>query len=113
MFIAIALLFPPQPAPPVYYQGTRHGAWINQLGWDENPEKRKEAAIALGEILRTSESPHRLMIVQCLGHSGEDAKPAVPALEGLLAGEDRQLREAALEAIKRIDPKEFARISAR
>jgi hypothetical protein len=105
-----AMLVPRQPAPRVYHAGISYGAWINQLGWDEDLERRREAALALGEILKQKEHPYHSVIIGCLARAGPEAKPAVPALKELLGTADQTLREETFSAIQRIAPEEYDEI---
>ena len=111
--ILIALLVPPRPTPRVYFEGKSQYHWMNQLNWDEDPEKRREAAVALGEILRSTKIKCRCLIVANLRLSRSHGKPAIPALIELLDDDDKELRQDALAAIEQIDPAEFARLSAK
>jgi hypothetical protein len=111
--ILIALLVPPRPTARVYFQGKSQFHWMNQLGWDEDPENRKAAAIALGEIIRTNKIRYRCAMVSVLANSGAEGKPAIAALKELLDDDDEELRRAALSAIERIDPEEFSKVSGR
>ena len=86
---------------------------MNQVLWDENADKRREAAVALGEILRSTKIKCRSQIVAQLRMSRTDGKPAIPALIELLDDEDQELRQEALSAIEQIDSEAFSKLSSR
>jgi hypothetical protein len=112
--IIVAVLVPSrQRTPRVYYQGASQFHWMNQVLWDEDPDKRREAAFALGEILRSTKIKCRCQIVSQLRLSRADGKPAIPALIELLEDEDQELREGARSAIEQIDPDTFSKLPAR
>ena len=86
---------------------------MNQLAWDDDAEKRREAALALGEILRSSKLKSRRQIVSVLQSSRAEGKPAIPARIELTHDEDEELRKRAQSAIEQIDPNEFAKLSTK
>src|SRR5689334_9620845 len=82
LIVGCLLLLPPaKPMPTVYYGGKNQYQWINQLNWDESENNRRQAAVALGEILREGGLQCRYLVVSVLATAGSDAKPAIPALK--------------------------------
>jgi hypothetical protein len=111
--IVISLAVPARRAPPVFFEGISQYGWMNRLIWDEDPENRRKAAIALGEILRNEECHCRTVIMSALASNGAESKPAIPALKELLNHKNDELKRAALSAIERIDPDEYKALTRR
>jgi hypothetical protein len=77
----------------------------------EDAVARQQAVLALCSLLLNQRFTCRSMIVVALGECGLEAKTAVPALKQLLNDKDDLLWRQALDAIKLIDPAEFAKLT--
>jgi hypothetical protein len=99
------VLFPSKSSNPSVqsYEGKTLHEWINQLNWDQQQGNRREAAIALGELLTTNSSKsEKLLIISVLGAAGSDAKPAIPKLREFLDDTDPEIQEKVQLALRRI-----------
>jgi HEAT repeat protein len=82
-------------------------AWVVHCGRriaGENVDYR-EIIAAQQEALKVSDPWVRLQAARFLGSFGPYAREAVPALSAVLEDRDEGVRQAAAEALKRIQPK--------
>src|SRR6266849_3588041 len=112
--ILISALIPPVArVHRAFYEGKDQFEWLAQLK-DEGPGKQQEAIAALCVILQKGDLHNdpwwHAHIAKVLGHYGPEAKSAIPTLKTLLSDEDERVRDAALEAIRKIDPEEFVKL---
>jgi hypothetical protein len=95
-----------------YCQGKDQFEWLAQLK-EEDPEKQQECIEALCVILREGKLQDPgwdARISKVLGHFGSKAKNAVSTLKKLISHDDERVREAALDALQKIDPEEFSKL---
>ena len=115
MVILSAALFPPVArVNRAYYEGKDQFEWLAQLK-EQDPEKQQEAIDAMCVILQEGKLGGRdpwwdATISRRLGHYGSRAKNAVATLKRLTSHGDERVREAALDALQKIDPEEFTKL---
>jgi len=98
------LAFRPDPSSNYFRLAAEVSLW--RLGVEPHPP----IAGLVSELAKSKFGSEKENLVRLLGDIGPDAKPALPALEKLLAPFASPHAEAAL-AIRRIDPKEYDRLN--
>jgi hypothetical protein len=87
----------------VFYEGRDQFYWLDQLEYGD-PPARDRALNALCTLLEGRPFPCRATIVAAIAEIGEDGATAVPVLTKLARSEEEGVRNAAVEALKRLRP---------
>jgi len=112
LFLLIGILFLGCNKDEIYYEGKSTSKWIKMLR-DKDPDKRRSAAVALGNIgtkspkvlpaligaLEDRDRVVRVQAIIALGEIGPQAREAVPALTALVSGKDKWVSLHAVSAL--------------
>jgi HEAT repeat protein len=115
LFLVIGIFSAGCSKDEIYYEGKSTSAWIKMLR-DRNPEKRRSAVVALGNIgpqsvkvvpaliraLEDEDKGVRVQAIIALAEIGPQAKDAVPALTAAVKDDDKWVSLHAVSALGKV-----------